>query len=1293
MSGEFSDLVKVYIENLNLPNDTKVKLLASNPKTLADVSLWLENNKELTPATQKDGDKTFNPFVPKTRADIAKKIQLFSNNSNMISADKSFFNLGGLVDTDDASWGLGIDRSQSASQVEYYSNKPERSRFDNSRRPETTQYSGNAADETRTSEQQAQDNAITSIRESVNSSIGIIMKQMEEQGIISSAYNSLKEYFDSQMSMSSVCRVIFAENTTADLLERAQAGNLTKEEYWKTKISTAIDMLTGSRELSDEERTCLEERFAQYTPEELNALIDKIKYTGNEDYSKLASQVDKLIEEGRSLLAKGRSDTNSVELNSNPNSIKSLMKTSGAKELMTFEEVWKAERGVDFNPEAIKEYDDAMAQYAMVATLEARNQQLHNTLKDSMTLVKGNNENGVDSRTREAGERQLETNLLTALKSLYGDNEAKINAQLQEISGGTVGYKDGQLVYNEYSKNNKGYCLLDTAQKLLDKVDANYEKIKGPYSVEDYKNKMASAYEQAYGRKNATQLARAFENDQEEVVGKVRTGVEYAGMGVMVAGMFICPPAALAGALTASFGGIGVEALNEATRKEGLTEEAKKKIIQELMTNAALFAVGGSAGKMGSSAKAALLAKNCPTLMACIADIGVDATMSLLGDMVLTGEIDIEGEGLSQLMSLVAGHVSKGKLNFSKGGKSVDSSAPKNRPDNSKPVTKEFVSQKLGCDEEFSKTIADIIESKPEMRDKLVTFLDSRRPIEEIKEFLSMATTDNIDDLMRLSKNKSLMFHYDIDGNLVRNNFAEVLEIAKANPKYKDRILEIAAGSDRPASDIIRLSEYIQKYPQNADDICELVKSNRNIKLGSNLNNNVVSHIDDFVELLQTYPDISAEIKDYACVQRKANNDTSNPIPNIKRFAKMLQENPDKKDLYMHLAKNPNLDSTTISLLTRGNLEPQYVKDLIFFSGKNYTENAINYNIRLMHKYPELRDILTSKPPEFDFIDKDVTTTPQSTLEKRFALRDNIERIAPQELKQLRQTLGEHYFHKIKWEDIIPENATQQQIKEILSDLNNSSKFFSRIESNEQLYGKNIQWAHEMDIIARSAEFLISKGESFDSVMSHISMMYRDYDMSKTLDSNQGISDRRQFSGVDRSYVPDSEFAQETGFGAITPFDEKDGYKEYYKRLMKLLNVKRKPPYPDVELTQVSMQCGYGYVMGHPKNSSVSATMAHARERYEELSPLIEKVKNGGTLTAQEKAIAHDKISEIYFLTANAMPYHRGSNGIADIFMRSIYKELGIEMPALKQGVSLDLEAFTMDMDEYKKKWLTFYEK
>ena len=346
-----------------------------------------------------------------------------------------------------------------------------------------------------------------------------------------------------------------------------------------------------------------------------------------------------------------------------------------------------------------------------------------------------------------------------------------------------------------------------------------------------------------------------------------------------------------------------------------------------------------------------------------------------------------------------------------------------------------------------------------------------------------------------------------------------------------------------------------------------------------------------------------------------------------------------------------------------------------------------------MEKYPELREILLSEPPKYDFIDKDAANTPQNILDKRISIKNTIQKIAPDEMKKLQQTLGDNFFSKIKWEDIIPENATPEQIKNIVADLNNSSKFFSRIASNEESYGKNIQWAHEMDIISRSASYLISRGESYDEVMNHIAIMYRNYDISTTLDSNRSVSDRRKLSGRERKDIPDSDFAQHTGFSALTPFNDTDSYNEYYKRFMKLLNKKRQPPYPDVELTQISLVNGYGYVMGHPRNSSVEATMNHVKQRYEEMTPLFEKAKRGEPLTPKEQALAHEKIAEMYFLMANAMPYERGSNGIADIFMRSMYKELGIEMPALKHGVSLDLEAFCLDLNEYKKKWRSFFEK
>lgn len=658
MSDGFSELVKIYIENLNLPSETKEKLLAVKPKTLAEVSLWLDQNKEIKQSTT-----SFNPFATENKNEIIKDIKLFSTtNDTLVNfASNHLFGNGEVLATDDASWGLGIEKTSSTSSttgIKLYSASTKQSTQSKKQTNFTTAEQAKLTKE-------SQDNAISSIKESVNNAIESVMTQMEEQGIISKGYNSVKEFFSSNMALSSVCRVIFAEDKTAELLELAQKGELTASEYYKAKIDLIIDMLVGDKELSAHERACLRERFAQYTPEQLNNLIDKVKNCNNEEYAQVASGLDKLIKEGEELLNNQAStEGKTVNVNANPNSIKALLtdKNGVAEKLLTFEEVFKLERGVEFSPTAIEQYEKDAAEFAMAATITNKAQALHESLDKPLALVKCNNQPGVNPQTREAGEKQLETSLLNSLKNIYGNNEEKINERLQELSNGAISYQNGEIKYSEYGKSVKGNVLASTVEKLLEESDKNVEKYLNGKTLVQYQNKMAKSYEKAYGVKNATQLAKAFSDDQEGIVGKVRAGVEYVGAGVMVAGMFIYPPVALIGALIASFGGIAVEAINESTKKDGLTKEAKEKITKEILQNSVLFVVGGAAGKVGSAAKAALLAQKCPTLMACVADIGLDSTISLLGDMVITGEIDLSGEALSQLTSLLAGHYRAGKF-------------------------------------------------------------------------------------------------------------------------------------------------------------------------------------------------------------------------------------------------------------------------------------------------------------------------------------------------------------------------------------------------------------------------------------------------------------------------------------------------------------------------------------------------------------------------------------------------------------------------------------------------------
>lgn len=759
----------------------------------------------------------------------------------------------------------------------------------------------------------------------------------------------------------------------------------------------------------------------------------------------------------------------------------------------------------------------------------------------------------------------------------------------------------------------------------------------------------------------------------------------------MVAGMFFCPPAALAGGLVASFGGIGVEAYNEATRKEGMSEEAKKELTEELITNAALFGVGGGAAKMGSAAKAALLAKKCPKLMACISDIGVDSTISLLGDLALTGEINLEGEGLSQIMSILAGHTKKLKFNHKKlkPEKTADLKNQQNLSTGQQLV-------KSGFNETYAQHLADIIDKKPEIKDKLIKLVKSNRVTSaDYKVLVEMATPDNIDNLLKLSKNKSLCIEYDTNGKVVRNDFESVLKAAEANHAYKEDLIDIASKPTRSSDDIQYIIKYIEKYPEYSNDICDLIKNNQNIKVGEDLYGNPRNDIDLIIGYIKENPDYSKEIKEYMLVQRKANNDTSSCVRDLSDYL-MLLKNTDSADIktITSLAKNPNIKIDDLWNIKNnlGSLTTQEINDLLSLSNKKLDIAGINYNLDLIKQYPELRDILTKEAPSYKFLDEDIANTSSDILAKRANIKSGIEKMFPNELKELKTTLGEEYFEKIKWEDIIPANASDTEIKNILYELNDSSKFFARLSTNEAKYGKNIQWAHEMNVISESAEFLIKQGKSFDEVMAHVAAMYKNYDVAKTLDSNQEIDSRRLYSGQGRENIPDNDWAKATGYSAYTSFNKNEGYSEYYERFMKVIDKKRKPPYPDVTLTKIIHDAGGNTIMAHPKNSTVSATMAHAQKRYEELGPLIAKVKSGKQLTPDEKAMAHEKIAEIYFLTANAMPYARGSNGIADIFMRSLYKELGIDMPALKHNVSLDLEAFCMDLDTYKKKWTSFFE-
>lgn len=600
------------------------------------------------------------------------------------------------------------------------------------------------------------------------------------------------------------------------------------------------------------------------------------------------------------------------------------------------------------------------------------------------------------------------------------------------------------------------------------------------------------------------------------------------------------------------------------------------------------------------------------------------------------------------------------------------------------------LSNRLHCSGDFAEQLAVQIEARPEMAAQLSELaLSSGRYPYEVKNLIDMANADNIDTLIQLSKNHNLTFEYDaITGKLIRNDFEIVMKIADSAPQFRAEILDVAANSQRSNTDIYQIKELMNAYPDNARDIALLTKSNPNIKVGYDINNNLSNQVDRILIYMDNNPQFEKEILDYMSVQRKALNDTSDPVAELQTHIQTLKHYPQYKDAATQLAKNPNLDAMAVRsfILDYGN-NPSRLNDIIKLSGKKYTEGAINRAMANFERYPELRSIMLSDTPSYKLIDTNVGQTPYEIIQKRFEVRNRVEQVAGSELQTLQRTLGDEFYFKVKWEDIIPENASDAEIRSIISQLNDESKFFARTSVNERNYGKNIQWAHEINNISEAAALRIGNGENFEEVIHNIAADYRAYDVATTLDSNTKTNARREYSGRYRG----KDQPQNHPYGASTPFTKNGGYSEYYDRFMAQLNKQRTSPYDDVLLTNLG-DCDRGTCMLHPVNQTVEPAMKHIGQRYKELQPLFNKVHNGGKLTPAELKLADEKISEMYFLMGNVMPWARGSNGISDIFMRSTYKALGVEQPALRKGVSLDLEAFCMDLNEYKAKWNSFFE-
>ena len=161
--------------------------------------------------------------------------------------------------------------------------------------------------------------------------------------------------------------------------------------------------------------------------------------------------------------------------------------------------------------------------------------------------------------------------------------------------------------------------------------------------------------------------------------------------------------------------------------------------------------------------------------------------------------------------------------------------------------------------------------------------------------------------------------------------------------------------------------------------------------------------------------------------------------------------------------------------------------------------------------------------------------------------------------------------------------------------------------------------------------------------------------------------------------------------GIITRYNNsKNKYKTYADRLDYTFSHPLKNPYKDIGLTRPCVDKDfYGKYLDHGNYKYINNAFKHIKEIYDNLhSNYIKKEIKENDLDNVNALIA-----EMRWILAHATPWERGSDAISNTFIRAIYKAMGVKAYPLKKGVSLDLEAFCTNLDEYKKNFASYFSK
>ena len=522
-------------------------------------------------------------------------------------------------------------------------------------------------------------------------------------GSISGWHDERKDKNDI-LKTSNVSKVLDYQNAGIEWMNKAKLAppnGLTKKEYYegnkqriKDMILTRVLVLDTNTKFKELKNKYSEEKLAQIIGDYVeqlcsNASIEDLKdiqkqfvsYSGVEEIQALENVVDNAI--------KFNADKNKpmpyseVPLPKFDNSKGIVPEYWNSDEPISFEEVYKIERGTEYSQYKIEQYALAKKEMEVVANAYNKKQQFiefAEGLRKDETL-------SIEEKTQK---------VLEGFATFYALAEDGGLSQLQEliaesklpISIDENGFNFGTL--DDSAKNRALNSLLKLAQQSKEK---EFEEFLNGKTIEDYQIALAQAHDEAIGDENGKMMAEAMKNDNLTCIQRWTGNTSMAGMGMTIVGGILCftPLAPLGAGMitvgnTLAIGGMvaktGLGVTDYATKDVQTAEEAEQ-LTKDFIMDAGGFIIGMGAGKAGLKAFSKLIDKKLVAVFgqqiasgnkmqalktvftnpeylknfmtAAGAKLSADFVISYAGDLAMMGILDTQDDWQSLLKANLTG--------------------------------------------------------------------------------------------------------------------------------------------------------------------------------------------------------------------------------------------------------------------------------------------------------------------------------------------------------------------------------------------------------------------------------------------------------------------------------------------------------------------------------------------------------------------------------------------------------------------------------------------------------------